>query len=209
MNNVFNEGTLLLKIDEFTNGNASLIFDLETVPPGLDRGMTFSDDVPNITSLLSGKHERLSQLLDDLNFNADQKTDGKKATSVISKPTIERKDVDLLLPKTVHYYFIQLNLIVPKKKVEKKLGREWAHMVDVNQDFPEFHDLVPELAHEFPFELGTFITNIRRLPKTCRISSREFRICICCRTVILTLIKVLLQAKQLSLNMPSLLHKNT
>ncbi|KAI8903183.1 NUC185 domain-containing protein [Gorgonomyces haynaldii] len=57
----------------------------------------------------------------------------------------EEKDVDDLLPDT-------LSLIQPKKPK----SREWAHMIDVNQAFPEFYDLVPEMAHEFPFELDVF-----------------------------------------------------
>ncbi len=42
---------------------------------------------------------------------------------------------------------------IEEKKVEK---REWAHIIDVNLDFPEFSTLVPDLAIEFPFELDVF-----------------------------------------------------
>jgi len=38
----------------------------------------------------------------------------------------------------------------------KRRGREWAHMVDVNRQMPNFRELVPDMAREWPFELDTF-----------------------------------------------------
>ena len=34
--------------------------------------------------------------------------------------------------------------------------RDWAHVIDVNQKLSNFHELVPQMAHSFPFELDTF-----------------------------------------------------
>ncbi|SNX81713.1 probable SKI2 - antiviral protein and putative helicase [Melanopsichium pennsylvanicum] len=39
-------------------------------------------------------------------------------------------------------------------KIEAK--RDWAHVVDVNQKLTNFRELVPQMAHTFPFELDTF-----------------------------------------------------
>ncbi|TKY90624.1 hypothetical protein EX895_000622 [Sporisorium graminicola] len=39
-------------------------------------------------------------------------------------------------------------------KIEAK--RDWAHVIDVNQKLCNFHELVPQMAHSFPFELDTF-----------------------------------------------------
>lgn len=39
-------------------------------------------------------------------------------------------------------------------KIEAK--RDWAHVIDVNQRLSNFHELVPQMAHSFPFELDTF-----------------------------------------------------
>ncbi|PWZ02626.1 antiviral helicase [Testicularia cyperi] len=39
-------------------------------------------------------------------------------------------------------------------KIEAK--RDWAHVVDVNQTLSNFRELVPNMAHSFPFELDTF-----------------------------------------------------
>jgi antiviral helicase SKI2 len=38
----------------------------------------------------------------------------------------------------------------------EKKGREWAHIVDINKEITNFHDLVPDMAREYPFELDTF-----------------------------------------------------
>ncbi|KAF9915919.1 hypothetical protein BX616_005066 [Lobosporangium transversale] len=43
----------------------------------------------------------------------------------------------------------------PIKAAQTK-GREWAHVVDVNEPFDDFYTLVPEMAHPYPFELDTF-----------------------------------------------------
>lgn len=49
--------------------------------------------------------------------------------------------------------------LVPKKLTaasEALKRREWAHEINVNEPFENFHDLVPEMAMQFPFELDTF-----------------------------------------------------
>jgi antiviral helicase SKI2 len=60
----------------------------------------------------------------------------------------------------ITYYFkqfftlTQINLPKPAPKSAK--AKDWAHEIDVNQDFPEFYDLVPEPAFTYPFELDVF-----------------------------------------------------
>ena len=39
---------------------------------------------------------------------------------------------------------------------QKKGGREWAHIVDINREITNFKELVPEMARQWPFELDTF-----------------------------------------------------
>ncbi|KAJ2923033.1 hypothetical protein H1R20_g14061, partial [Candolleomyces eurysporus] len=40
-----------------------------------------------------------------------------------------------------------------KTAVQKK---DWAHVIDVNAPFNNFHELVPDMAHKYPFELDIF-----------------------------------------------------
>ncbi|KAG1246338.1 hypothetical protein G6F68_014685 [Rhizopus microsporus] len=49
--------------------------------------------------------------------------------------------------------------LVPKKLISTNDAlkrRDWAHEINVNEPFENFHDLVPEMAMQFPFELDTF-----------------------------------------------------
>ncbi|KAJ2732895.1 Antiviral helicase ski2 [Coemansia sp. BCRC 34962] len=41
-------------------------------------------------------------------------------------------------------------------QIEEAVRKEWAHVIDVNAGFSNFHRLVPKLAREFPFELDVF-----------------------------------------------------
>lgn len=42
------------------------------------------------------------------------------------------------------------------KEKEKHDNVEWAHMIDLNEKFENFHELVPEMAIQYPFELDNF-----------------------------------------------------
>lgn len=65
----------------------------------------------------------------------------------------EDEDIDALLP-------VEFPALEPRNPllagVHKQKGREWAHVVDVNKEIPNFNELVPDMAREWPFELDTF-----------------------------------------------------
>ncbi|UZJ57277.1 hypothetical protein CBS101457_006597 [Exobasidium rhododendri] len=42
------------------------------------------------------------------------------------------------------------------KQKSREPKRDWAHVVDINQKFTNFRELVPNPAHEYPFELDNF-----------------------------------------------------
>ncbi|WOO80266.1 Putative ATP-dependent RNA helicasec [Vanrija pseudolonga] len=69
------------------------------------------------------------------------------------RPQTNGKNVDDLLPvgRLPAPPPIRTNLI--KAAATKK---EWAHVVDVNQELVNFRELVPEMAKEYPFELDNF-----------------------------------------------------
>ncbi|EPQ26088.1 uncharacterized protein PFL1_06296 [Pseudozyma flocculosa PF-1] len=46
--------------------------------------------------------------------------------------------------------------LLQKRAAKVDAKRDWAHVVDVNQSLTNFKELVPEMAHSFPFELDTF-----------------------------------------------------
>ncbi|KAI8930243.1 NUC185 domain-containing protein [Entophlyctis helioformis] len=137
--------------------------ELLTVPPGLERGIVFEAKAPadlDVSKLLAGDDELLSQLLDhpqdashaavpDVDEIVPDQTSRDQPQEAIA-PNLDTKDIDNMLPSSVGV------APAPAAAVQKKLKQEWAHVVNVNQPFPEFKDLVPELAHQFPFELDVF-----------------------------------------------------
>ncbi|KAI9104054.1 antiviral helicase [Phlyctochytrium arcticum] len=148
-NDLSTELTDLLKEDE-----------LLTTAPGFERGLTLDlhdctekkdEQMMDVRAFLAGDEDDLAFEFLDLKpvvdiINPDDEDDEVKAIPVTSSTT---SDIDALLPQTV----------IPTKPnppPQTPPHKEWAHVVDVNQPFPEFTKLVPELAHPFPFELDVF-----------------------------------------------------
>ncbi|KAK6532234.1 hypothetical protein TWF281_006426 [Arthrobotrys megalospora] len=70
-----------------------------------------------------------------------------------SAPVSELEGIDDLLP-------VEFPLLAPRGQLApsstKSRGKEWAHMVDINQDLTNFKELVPNMAREWTFELDNF-----------------------------------------------------
>jgi antiviral helicase SKI2 len=133
--------------DQFAGIEATLDLDgpLQTIPPGFDRGLRFEvaeDQQLDVGNILNANDDILLSLLND-----SSETPIPEVSH--SQDMESSKDVDNFLPETDAVFTVQ-----PPKKEKKQ--REWAHMVDVNQEFPEFYDLVPEMAYSYPFELDVF-----------------------------------------------------
>ncbi|KAG8788155.1 hypothetical protein FRC15_005856 [Serendipita sp. 397] len=118
---------------------------LQLIPPGFTRGLRLPGEVYE------------ADLLNDIDENSSQNRDELYATSMatISVP-VENSDIDHLLP-------VSRSLIAPAVSVKPSrkqvpLKRDWAHIVDVNKSIAQsrFKQLVPEMAHKYPFELDTF-----------------------------------------------------
>ncbi|QDS75726.1 hypothetical protein FKW77_008181 [Venturia effusa] len=63
------------------------------------------------------------------------------------------EDIDALLPVEFPSLAPHGQLAMAKAR---RGGKEWAHMVDINRDIPNFKELVPDMARDWPFELDTF-----------------------------------------------------
>ncbi|KAF4550909.1 ATP-dependent RNA helicase-like protein 1 [Elsinoe fawcettii] len=63
------------------------------------------------------------------------------------------EELDALLP-------VEFPALAPHEPLamsrKQQGGKQWAHMVDVNRSIPNFRDLIPEMARDWPFELDTF-----------------------------------------------------
>ncbi|KAN0062287.1 Antiviral helicase ski2 [Thecaphora frezii] len=72
---------------------------------------------------------------------------GGASTSAVREQDAE---LDELLPMERPHPLLQ------KRTAKADAKRDWAHVIDVNQSLTNFKELVPEMAHSFPFELDTF-----------------------------------------------------
>ncbi|KAJ4485612.1 antiviral helicase [Lentinula aciculospora] len=124
---------------------------LKILPPGFTRGLHLPGDDP-VDDLLA---------LDDLHGSSLQ-TDGQNATlrSVFAldeepQATLnESAEIDDLLPTSRSNLNPVKSLKRPKNPNLQK--RDWAHVIDVRTPFSNFHELVPDMAHQYPFELDVF-----------------------------------------------------
>lgn len=143
------------------------------VAPGLERGITFGKK--NATNKdADAEQARQSKELDDLldedpeaapgggdgEEEADEELvrdqagingDAREDDVHDEAPDDDWDDIDTLLP-------VEFPALEPRGKLapSKKAGRSWAHMVDINREIPNFRELVPDMAREWPFELDTF-----------------------------------------------------
>lgn len=129
---------------------------LET-PPGFSRGMKFEEpkssaaeeDSKDVEETLAREEEGIAT--ENPQAEQDGKEVGDDEDEVMSED--DEQDIDSLLP-------IEFPAFEPRSQLlaatAQKGGREWAHVVDVNKEITNFHDLVPDMAKEWPFELDTF-----------------------------------------------------
>lgn len=126
------------------------------VPPGFARGLKFEEakskeaveNVQEVENALLEEESHLDLEQDELPSDAEG---GVKIED--EGDSTEEEDIDSLLP-------VEFPALEPRAPlmpgISKPGGREWAHIVDVNKDIPNFHELVPDVAREWPFELDTF-----------------------------------------------------
>lgn len=135
---------------------------LET-PPGFTRGLNFqakkslpdetnSDDVEAILGEEPTGEEEEDEA--DIEVAEPDTTNGTSGVlSVDEDEDFAEDDIDSLLP-------VEFPALAPRNQLlassSQKRGKQWAHMVDVNRQMPNFRELVPDMAREWPFELDTF-----------------------------------------------------
>ncbi|KAI1434154.1 DSHCT domain-containing protein [Xylaria sp. CBS 124048] len=127
------------------------------VAPGLQRGIDFSKKKAAINEKEAKAIEAELDQEPDENPESEE-VDGPVETNGIDDNDDdvngeEDEDIDALLPIEFPALQPHANLAASSAR---KAGREWAHMVDINRDIPNFRELVPDMAKEWPFELDTF-----------------------------------------------------
>ncbi|KAJ6262835.1 hypothetical protein Dda_1392 [Drechslerella dactyloides] len=120
------------------------------VAPGLLRGLKLEDGATDA----DGYDPELFQFGDLKPIRKPTETVQKdQPTKPVSHAVSELEAIDDLLP-------VEFPFLAPRGPLAsssaKSRGKEWAHMVDINQDLTNFRELVPNMAREWPFELDNF-----------------------------------------------------
>lgn len=132
---------------------------LLSIPPGFTRGMNFKPKSEDAEEVANDVEEVLNEgsahLKKPANTNGEVNDEANSADVTSSDQEEEDEDMDLedLLP-------VEFAALQPKGQLaassSTRRGREWAHVVDINKDIPNFKELVPEMARTWPFELDIF-----------------------------------------------------
>lgn len=125
----------------YLHRNAVGLFD---TPQGLSRGLNIAgEDTEGITDL---EEEKNADENEDVQVpsEAQKGTENEPGTAPFSDA-----DVDGLVPVD----YAQMRASTAASKEHK---RNWAHVVDLDHKLDNFHDVVPNMAREWPFELDTF-----------------------------------------------------
>ncbi|KAK3937586.1 NUC185 domain-containing protein [Diplogelasinospora grovesii] len=133
------------------------------VAPGLSRGIDFSKR----RKAADTEGERRAKEVEDVlgqepedapggNEGPETGPDGKRENGGDDDDGEEQQDaedIDAILP-------VEFPALEPRHALAassaRRAGREWAHMVDIKRDMPNFRELVPDMARDWPFELDTF-----------------------------------------------------
>jgi antiviral helicase SKI2 len=129
------------------------------VPPGFSRGLQLKkpeskdaeEDDQEVERTLEQEDEGVKVERAEVDGNGQEYREDED--KVPSEDEEEEEDIDSLLPVEFAAFEPRSQLLAA---TAKKGGREWAHVVDINKEISNFHDLVPDMAREWPFELDIF-----------------------------------------------------
>ncbi|KZF22703.1 antiviral helicase [Xylona heveae TC161] len=142
------------KIISFTNDDGLL-----QIPPGFSRGLDFTQSRNKDGD---EKDKTLAAIVDEPSVQLATKANGatpeghqdsERLDGVVDTVNEAEDDIDSLLPREFAAFEPRGQLSF---SASKRVGKEWAHMVDVNREVENFRELVPDMAREWPFELDTF-----------------------------------------------------
>ncbi|KAH8816828.1 NUC185 domain-containing protein [Xylogone sp. PMI_703] len=125
------------------------------IAPGLSRGLNFDIKKEDVQEQDAKDVEQVldEEPADDPTHAADAAAVNGSSETPDEEEEGEEDDIDSMLP--VEFPALEPHGTLAASS-SKRGGREWAHMVDVKRDITNFHELVPDMAREWPFELDTF-----------------------------------------------------
>ncbi|KAL8714998.1 MAG: hypothetical protein Q9220_000955 [cf. Caloplaca sp. 1 TL-2023] len=129
------------------------------IPPGFTRGLDINQSVflgdnataHEIEDTLSQEPPKATSI--DQNSSTHPRVVNGDKNGNSERIEVQREDIDDLLP--IEFPALQPHGVLATSTA-KKGGKEWAHVIDVKREIPNFKELVPEMARTWPFELDTF-----------------------------------------------------
>ncbi|PBK76603.1 antiviral helicase [Armillaria solidipes] len=146
-------------LDVLLDPDASLDLDtrkkgLRTVPPGFSRGLRLPGEELDDDALLALDELTPTKPSTDEDSTLSDEDDEVGQDPDLSLSPNKNAEIDELLPSTRSHL---RPAKAPKRTRAPHLQkRDWAHVIDVNTPLRNFHELVPDMAHKYPFELDTF-----------------------------------------------------
>lgn len=122
---------------------------LRKVAPGLSRGIRLPGEIED--EILDLDIDETGEVVEEL---FEEQVNGITLDDEVVS-TEQQNEIDELLPTTTKH----LKPIKARPRHNRKANvqkRDWAHVINVNQPLANFYELVPEMAHKYPFELDTF-----------------------------------------------------
>ncbi|KAI0673626.1 antiviral helicase [Trametes maxima] len=127
---------------------------LRTIAPGLSRGMKLSKDDEDNADVAGLGVSHPKTVGDGLLLNGQVSSivEGEDDDTPLPNGNV---DIDEFLPTSRSHLNPVTSTRRPLRRAQVQ-KRDWAHVVDINKPMSNFHELVPDLAHKYPFELDTF-----------------------------------------------------
>ncbi|GAA6014645.1 hypothetical protein JCM10207_006888 [Rhodosporidiobolus poonsookiae] len=127
---------------------------IRTIPPGFTRGLDFGPLADQAEGGLFEEEEE-EEVKPIYRPMLELSNVGRAKLPENGKPSAPQLDsaIEELLPTRK---LVKAPAAASTRRRPVVAKRDWAHVVDVNREIVNFHELVPDMAREYPFELDTF-----------------------------------------------------
>ncbi|KAG8697325.1 hypothetical protein FRC08_006616 [Ceratobasidium sp. 394] len=151
----FKPGGLDEAFDDTKEGEADFVDldseTLRTIPPGFSRGLKFDGEISEEVVVFSDLPD--DEQVPSSSIPVSQQPGQQNRHPIVSGAPVGSDEVDnFLSPADV----LGTNPVPRRRAAAPVVKRDWAHVVNVDKPFNNFHELVPDMAHKYPFELDTF-----------------------------------------------------
>ncbi|GAA6054578.1 hypothetical protein NBRC10513_003468 [Rhodotorula toruloides] len=130
---------------------------IRTIPPGFTRGLDFGPLADDPTSNLIEEEEEEVEVKPIYRPMLELQNEGRAKAVTNGRPTEQAPVLDSAIEELLPTRrLVKAPAAASTRRRPVVAKRDWAHVVDVNREIVNFHELVPDMAREYPFELDTF-----------------------------------------------------